>query len=454
MAYEKIVLLIVTATSFVTPFMGSALNIAIPAIGHEFGASASMLSWIPTSYILATASCLLPAGRFADIRGRGRIYTAGIFLFSTATLLCGLTDSIAWLLGLRILQGVGAALIFSTGIAILTAAYPQASRGRALGISTASTYVGLSAGPVLGGLISYYSGWRAIFWTSAVLGFATFFMARRYLRRERAAQDGGRFDTCGSLLYVGGMVVTLYGFVFLTDGLLPGLMVAAGSAMLAAFVRYEGRQPRPLLQTRLFADNAVFAYSNLAAMINYSATFAVGFLASLHLQVVMGLDARLAGWVMVSQPILMAAFSPFAGHLSDRVEPRIVASGGMALTTLGLFLFGFVSRQTPLPVIMTELALIGLGFAFFSSPNNNAIMGSVAKEQYGVAASTLATMRMSGQAVSMSVVALIMALYGGKDAVVAQSADMVLASTRAALNVFVVLSAVGTFFSLRRGRVR
>ncbi len=453
MTYEKTVLLIVTATSFVTPFMGSSLNIAIPSIGHEFSVSATVLSWVATAYILATATCLLPAGRFADIKGRSRIYIAGIFLFSIATLFCGIADSAAWLIFFRAVQGLGAAFIFSTGMAILAAAYPPESRGRALGYSTASTYVGLSAGPVLGGLISYHYGWRIIFGFSALLGFLVFFVAYRFLNREECT-DGERFDMVGGCLYMAGLVSSLYGFSFLLDGWAPRLMLATGIILLVGFFRYERRQESPLVDIHLFTDNVTFAFSNLAAMINYSATFAIGFLASLHLQVVMGLDARDAGWVMLSQPALMAAFSPFAGRLSDRVEPRIVASSGMAMTTVGLFLFIFVSRSTTLSVIMAELALIGLGFAFFSSPNNNAIMGSVGKEKYGTAASSLATMRMVGQAVSMSIVALIMAINGGSNAIGADSATMLLASTRNVLIVFTVLSTAGIYFSLKRGRVR
>jgi len=454
LAYEKIVLLIVIATSFVTPFMGSALNIAIPAIGREFSSSATLLSWVATSYILATATCLLPAGRFADINGRRAVYTAGILLFTIATLLCGIVESVAWLIFMRAIQGIGASFIFSTGMAILAAAYPPESRGKALGYSTASTYIGLSAGPVLGGVISFHFGWRIIFFLSAILGFLVFFMACRFLRKETAAAAGERFDTVGCLLYMSGLVATLYGFAFLMDGMAPRVLLVAGAILLTGFVRYEIRKDHPLLEIHLFTENVTFAFSNLAAMINYSATFAIGFLASLHLQVVMGLDARVAGWVMLSQPLIMALFSPFAGRLSDRVEARIVSSIGMALTTLGLLMFAFVTRQTTLPVIMAEMALIGLGFAFFSSPNNNAIMGSVGKEKYGVASSSLATMRMSGQAVSMSIVALIMAMYGGQEAMGAQSVDMVLASTRSALVIFTVLSVAGIFFSLKRGRVR
>ena len=223
---------------------------------------------------------------------------------------------------------------------------------------------------------------------------------------------------------------------------------------MTGFVFYERRREHPLLEVSLFTENLTFAFSNLAAMINYSATFAVGFLASLYLQIVMDLDARAAGWVMLSQPLLMAMFSPFAGRLSDRVEPRIVASVGMALTTLGLFLFVFVTRDIPLPFVVADLSLIGLGFAFFSSPNNNAIMGAVGREKYGVAASSIATMRMTGQAVSMSTVALIMAWNGGQAALGSNSVPMVLDSIHSALIVFTVLSAVGVYFSMKRGSVR
>lgn len=454
MVYEKIVLIVVMGTSFVTPFMGSAMNIAIPSIGQEFAASATDLSWVVTSYILTTAACLLPAGRFADIRGRVRVYVAGIFVFSAATLGCGLAESLAWLLGLRAAQGFGASLIFSTGIALLTAVYPPERRGRVLGLATASTYVGLSLGPVLGGLLSFHFGWRSIFWVSFLLGLLMFFLAWRHLRREAGGAAGEPFDAVGCCLYMTGLVATLHGFANLTGGLAPLLLFGAGVVLLVGFVWFERRQAHPLLEVKLFTDNIAFAFSNLAAMINYCATFAVGFLASLYLQLVLGLDARLAGLVMLSQPVLMAAFSPFAGRLSDHVEPRIVASGGMALTAAGLFGFIFITPFTPLPAVVAILSLIGLGFAFFASPNNNAIMGAVTKEKYGVAASTLATMRMSGQAVSMSIVALIMAWYGGQSVLGRQSAELIALSLRSALTLFTVLSALGILISLKRGRMR
>lgn len=440
-------------TSFVTPFMGSAMNIAIPSLGKDFSASATELSWVVTSYILATAACLLPAGRVADIQGRFRIYRAGIFIFSLATLCCGFAGSLTWLIGLRILQGVGAACIFSTGMALLAAAYPPEKRGRAFGFSTASTYVGLSAGPVLGGLISFHLGWRSIFWLSAFLGLIMLILAYRYLRRESGDSAGESFDRWGCFLYMTGLVATLQGFSLLKSGLGPALLLCAGISLLVGFVVYERRREQPLLEVRLFSGNLTFAFSNLAAMINYCSTFAVSFLASLYLQLVMGLDARSAGMVMLSQPLLMAAFSPFAGRLSDRVEARIVASGGMALTAAGLFLFIFVGPDTPLSLVIVDLSLMGLGFAFFSSPNNNAIMGSVAREKYGVAASTLATMRMVGQAVSMSTVALIMTWHGGGTVLGSQSAPMLIISLRSALVLFTALSVLGILFSLKRGTV-
>lgn len=453
LAYEKIVLIVVMGTSFVTPFMGSAMNIAIPSVGQEFFASATELSWVVTSYILATAACLLPAGRFADIKGRNRVYTTGILTFSIATLCCGFASNLSWLIGLRVWQGLGASLIFSTGIALLSSVYPPERRGKALGLATASTYAGLSAGPVLGGLLSFHFGWRSIFWISSSLGIGMFLMAHRHLRREAGGSAGEPFDTLGCALYMSGLVASLQGFAHLTGGLLPAMLLCAGVALLIGFAFYESRKDHPLLEVRLLTENLTFAFSNLAAMINYCATFAVGFLASLYLQLVIGLDSRSTGLVMLSQPVLMAAFSPFAGRLSDRMEPRIVASGGMTLTALGLFFFIFVEADTPLMMVIAELSLMGLGFAFFSSPNNNAIMGSVSREKYGVAASILATMRMSGQAVSMSVVALIMAWHGGHTVLSSHSTSLVLQSIRSALAFFTVISVIGILFSLKRGKV-
>jgi len=219
-------------------------------------------------------------------------------------------------------------------------------------------------------------------------------------------------------------------------------------------VRWEIRVGSPVLNMNLFRNNTVFAFSNLAALINYSATSAVGFLLSLYLQYVKALSPQNAGLVLVSQPVMMAIFSPLAGRLSDRIEPRIVASVGMALTTIGLLPFVFLNEGTPLGFIVASLVLLGFGFALFSSPNTNAVMSSVEHRFYGVASATLGTMRLTGQMLSMGIAMLILAIYVGKVQITAEYYALFLTSLKTAIGVFAVLCFVGIFASLARGKVR
>jgi len=245
----------------------------------------------------------------------------------------------------------------------------------------------------------------------------------------------------------------MYGF-----SLLPAMsgawLILLGTLGILAFVKWEMKVESPVLDMKLFRTNMVFAFSNLAALINYSATFAVTFLLSLYLQYIKGLDPQNAGLILVSQPIVMAIFSPFAGRLSDRIEPRIVASTGMALTVLGLSLFTFLSEKTVLEFIVASLILLGVGFALFSSPNTNAVMSSVEKRFYGVASGTLGTMRLIGQMLSMGIAMLIFAIYIGRAQITPEYYLLFLRSVNVAFIIFAVLCFGGVFASLARGKVR
>jgi MFS family permease len=208
------------------------------------------------------------------------------------------------------------------------------------------------------------------------------------------------------------------------------------------------------LQVNLLKGNAVFTFSNLAALINYSATFAVTFLLSLYLQYTKGLGPRDAGLILISQPLVMAVFSPFAGRLSDRIEPRTVASLGMAFTVLGLGLLTFLGEGTTLGFIVATLGILGFGFALFSSPNTNAVMSSVDRRLYGVASATLGTMRLTGQMLSMAIATLVFALHIGRVRIQAADPASFLQSLKAAFAIFAVLCFCGIFASLARGRLK
>lgn len=451
-ADKGIVLLVVCLASFVTALMSSSVNIALPTIGQEFRADAVTLSWIVDSYLLALAMVLVPMGKLADIHGRKRIFQLGAIAWTVTSLLCSLGASAGVLVGFRALQGIAAAMISSTSMAIVTSVYPPKERGHAVGISTAAVYVGLSFGPFVGGVMTQQLGWRSMFYLSAVLGAAAVAATAWKLKGEWTGVRRQRLDVVGSTIFGLALLSLLYGFSVL-PALIGAWLILASILLLAAFVWWENQATSPVLDIQLFRHNVVFAMSNLAALINYAASFAIGFLLSLYLQYVKGLDPQTAGLVLLSQPVVMAVLSPFAGRLSDRIEPRLVASAGMAITALGLAMIGFLNDASSLAYVVVSLVIVGLGFALFSSPNTNAVMGSVEGAFLGVASATLSAMRTVGQTLSMGVATLILALYVGSATITPASHESFAAGFQLAFVIFPVLCVLGVFASLARGKM-
>ena len=450
---KKGVLVIVTIASFLTPFMGSSINIALPQIGREFAMDAVLLAWIPTSYLLSATVFLLPFGRIADIYGRKKIFIYGISLYTISSLLAATSTSAIMLIALRIPQGIGGAMIFGTGVAILVSAYPAAERGRALGINVAAVYLGLSLGPFLGGLLTQNFGWRSIFLVNIPLGLLIIALLLWKLKGKWAEAKREKFDLRGSIIYSLAVVAMMYGLSILPEVL--GLaVILIGVLGFVTFVWWEIKVASPILNINLFKNNRVFAFSNLAALINYSATFAVAFLLSLYLQYTKGFSPQTAGMVLVSMPAVQAIFSPLAGRLSDKIAPQILASAGMALTTIGLILLTFLGQDTTLGFILVSLIVLGFGFAFFSSPNTNAVMSSVEARTYGVASATLATMRQIGMMFSMGIAMLIFAIYIGRVEITPEYYPVFVNSIKVAFVIFAVLCFVGIFASMARGKVK
>jgi EmrB/QacA subfamily drug resistance transporter len=450
---KRIILAVAALGTFLVGFTGSSINIALPSIGRELKMDAVLLGWVATSYILASATLLLPFGRLADIRGRKRIFIYGIITYTIASLLLSFVPSASALISLRVVQGVGSAMIFSTGIAIVTSVFPAGERGKALGITAAMTYLGLSLGPVLGGILTQYFGWRSIFLAMVPLGATTVALLLAKVKGEWAEAKGEKFDFIGTTSYSLSLIAIIYGFSLLPASL--GIwLTAAGAAGIFAFVRQEVKIAHPLVDINLFRKNRVFAFSNLAQLFSYSAAFAVSFLMSLYLQYIKGLSPQHAGLILVVMPAVQAGFSPFAGRLSDRIEPRILASTGMGLITVGLALFTSLNEGTTLGFIMGSLITIGLGFGFFASPNTNAIMSSVRERRYGVASAILATMRQIGMMFSMGIAMLLFSLYIGRVEITAPYYPLFLKSTRIAFTIFTALCSAGIAASLARGKTR
>jgi EmrB/QacA subfamily drug resistance transporter len=450
---RRAALMVTTPGSFLIPFMGASVNIALPSIGKEFLMDAVLLGWITTSFILALTIFLIPFGRVADIYGRKKIFLYGFIIYTAASLLLSFCTSGFQLISLRIVQGIGASMAFNTMIAILMAVFPAAERGKVLGINVAAVYLGLSCGPFLGGLLTYYFGWRSIFFVNVPLGTLIILFTLWKLKGEWTEARGEKFDFLGSLLFGSTVIALMYGLSQMPGllGIFPLLLSGLG---ILGFVKWETSTENPLFDIDLFKSNRTFTFSNLAALINYSATTAVTFLLSLYLQLIKGLGPREAGLILIFQPMMQALLSPFAGKISDRIEPQFVASSGMGLTAVGLFLLIFLNGETSLSFIVFSLILLGIGFGLFSSPNTNAIMSSVEKRFYGVASGTLGTMRTTGMMFSMGMAMVMFALYMGRTQILPPYFGLFIKSVKTTFAIFTGLCIIGIFASLSRGRLR
>ncbi|PPD58220.1 MFS transporter [Dehalogenimonas etheniformans] len=437
--------------SFLTPFMGSSVNIALPPIGQEFSLDAVALGWVATAYILAAAVFLLPFGRLADIIGRRKIFIAGLASYTVTSLLVAFVQNGGQLIIMRVFQGVAGALLFGTGMAILTSIFPPSERGKVLGLNAAAVYIGLSLGPTIGGVVTDAFGWRGIFLLNAGLAFFALMVVVTQLKAEFQECKGEAFDMKGAIVYGLALCALMLGFSELPDNI-GFILLAVGAVGLAVFVLLESRIQFPLLSVRMFRHNTVFALSNAASLINYAATFAVGFLLSLYLQFVKGYSPTDAGLILVAQPIVMALVSPWAGKSADKVGARFLASLGMAISAVGLAMFIFIGNDTSMVYVIGGLVVLGLGFGLFSSPNTSAVMGSVERRQYGVASATLGTTRLVGQMLSLGIAMLLFSIIIGHVRISAAVHNELVSSLRVAFAIFTGLCAVGVFASLARGK--
>ncbi|MDZ7633045.1 MAG: MFS transporter [Bacteroidales bacterium] len=385
----------------------------MPSIGDELGVNAVTLNWIVSSYMLTTSVFLLPAGRIGDILGRKKIFTAGLIIFTLTMILLTFTPGIKWLIGVRVLQGVGGAMMFGTNMAILTSVFPPGERGRAMGINVTAVYAGLASGPFLGGILTRYLGWRSIFAFLVPMGIISLILIRRKMKGEWAEAKGESFDWPGAVIYGTSIAAMIYGFSKLPA--VSGWIITAGGLLLVPlFIIREKRTLHPLFDLTLISGNRVFAFSSLAALIHYAATSAIGFFLSLFLQYIKDLGPRDAGFVLMSWPLTMALISTAAGKLSDNHNPGVIASIGMTITSAGLIMLCFLTAETSVIFIVAVLVIMGAGFSLFSSPNSNAIMSSVEKRQLGNASGMLGTMRNVGQTFSMAIALMLLALYMGQ----------------------------------------
>ena len=448
-----IALITTSLALFFIAFMNGGLSVALPVISQEFNADAILLSWVVTSQFVAVVMFSLPFGKIADMVGIKKIVIYGMIVYSIMSAVGACSDSIIMLIISRAAAGIGGAMIFGNAQALLTSIFPAKDRGRALGICIAILYIGMSIGPFLGGIMTEHIGWRSIFWANVPAGLLVIVLMSWKIKGDWSHSRGEKFDISGSVIFGLAMLVLMYGFTILpaVSGL---VLTVAGIFGVLIFLKWETRIKSPILNVSIFKESKSLLFANIATLINYCATSAVIFLMSLYLQYIKGLAPDQAGLILLVQPAVQGVFSPLMGRLSDRIEPRIVASAGMTLTFVALLIFSFLTDVTPMSLILVTLVILGLGFALFASPNSNAVMSAVAPKHYAVAAATMGTMRTIGQTVGMGITMIVIALVIGRAVITPEYYPEFLTSTRIAFGISSALCFAGIFASFYKDKAK
>ncbi len=446
------ILAITVLASFSGALMLSAVNVALPSIGIDLSMNAVQLGWVAQSYALASAIFVIPFGRLADIWGRKKVFTTGLVIALVSTFASAFSISSIMLITLRVLQGIGISMVYSTVIALLTSAYPLTERGKVLGISAASVYVGLSLGPTIGGLLTQNFGWRSVFLMYLIVQLPALIIVLQKVHREWREAKGEKFDITGSLLFSIMLFAIMYGFSSLPSALGIGTILI-GVIALAGFIAWELRVKSPLLNIQLLTRNRLFSLSNLSQFLFYGAVFSVTLIMSLYLQYVKGFSPQNAGLILLSQPVMQAAFSPVGGRISDRIQPRIIASAGAVIALAGLLILFTATEGDSMLFIILGLILVGSSFGFFSPPNTNAIMSSVEKKSYGVASAIESTSRNIGMTFSIGIIMLLFSIYMGTAQITPEHYADFMDSIRMAFLILSGLCLCSIFVSALRGKV-
>jgi EmrB/QacA subfamily drug resistance transporter len=469
-SYKWFVLFITSVGAMMAPLDGSIVGVALPSITSSLRMSYVSVIWVPAAYLVTLAVSLLVLGRLSDTRGRKPILISGFAIFVLSSFLCSVAQNGVELILFRILQGFGCACMAATATAIVADVFPGKERGKALGINIMSVYVGGAVGPSLGGALTYAFGWRSVFWVNIPIGLTIMTLAIWRLKESVPKREKEPFDIPGMLTFSIGLISLL---VAMTVGESAGWtslpiigLLALALASFGLFILSEMRKgSKAMIDLSLIAHNRLFAAANIAALLNYTAFFSASFIMSFYLQRVLGRSPLETGAILISMPITMALLAPISGWASDRVGSRMLSTGGMVCITIGLLLLSTLTLTSSTSVVTIYLLILGAGMGLFSSPNTNAIMGCVEKRQLGVASGMVATMRTTGQSLSLAVSGAIIAVVasskvvtslfsGTNPARIAVESAAFVHGMSLAFIVSAVIAAVGAVFSFARGSLR
>jgi EmrB/QacA subfamily drug resistance transporter len=441
-----IVLISVCIGAFLAPLSLSATLVAVPAIAHGLHADAIYASWIPTAFLLANLIALLPSGRLSDIYGRKRFYLLGSSVFLVSSILAGMANSIEALLLFRVFQGIGAAMFFSTSMAIVSSVYSGYGRGAALGWMVASVYTGLTCGPLLGGWLTEHFGWHSVFLFQAPLSLLAIVLTLLYMKGEWHSQDPVKPDWWGSMLLAVWVSALFVGLTNLPQAWAL-LVLLLAITFLAMFLRHTSVSPNPIIKLRLVWKNQVLSRSLMSAIFMYSGNYGMVFLLGLYLQYNRGLSPSQAGQMLMLQAVVMAVLAPIAGRLSDKYPPKVLAMTGSLIVALGTVMLMFVNQHISIYFIGAALMIVGLGFGTFSTPNSNSIFGSVEESKLGIASALLNLARIIGQMFGMAIVTLLISLYIGETKITSDQYAALFSVLRWTLTLTFVFALIAAYYS-------
>ena len=442
---KKDLLIVGILVSFLTPFVRSSINLALPALATEFDLSAVFLTWISTIYLLVNAILYIPFGRIGDIYGRKRIFQYGLIIFTISSFISAFSTSGEMFLFVRIFQAIGNAMIFANLNAMITSAFPENERGRAFGLTSMGVFVGLIIGPILGGAITEILGWRTLFYFDTIIGIIAAYAITRF-KHDWIDSAGEKLDILGSFLLGMSLITIIYAFSDFTNKY-SLFLVIGGIIGFSLFYLVEKRVAFPLINLNLF-KNRSFTFGNITAFINYGAFVSVGFILSLYLQYLKGYGPLTAGLIVSIQSIMMVLVSPFAGRLSDKIDPVNVSTAGMVLTTFGVALMTLINFENAVYLGVFSLIIFGAGIGLFYSSNTKVVMSSVDKKYFGVASATLSNMRSMGQIFGMGIVMIVISLLLGNVHIMPSNYPELIISLRISLVAIALLSAIGIFTSI------
>jgi EmrB/QacA subfamily drug resistance transporter len=404
---------------FMATLDGSIVNVALPTLTEYFKTGITTIEWVVMAYLLTITSLLLSLGRISDMVGRKTIFAGGLAIFTIGSGLCAISSSEGQLILYRVIQGIGAAMLMATGIAIITHAFPPRERGKAMGLIGTVVAIGSMAGPVTGGFLIENVGWQSIFYINIPVGIFGTAMALTVLRKDETT-SGQTFDIPGALTLFIGLIALL---LALSQGQESGwlssfiiLLFILSILFFIIFILIENKARHPVMELRHFR-NRPFAAANISALISFIAMFSVILLMPFFLQNELGYSPQEVGIIFLAVPLVMSVVAPFSGWLSDRTNSYILSSIGVGIASISILWLGFLSSSSGSIDVVLRLALLGLGMGLFQAPNNSIIMGSLPKEQLGIAAGTLGTMRNMGMVIGVAVSGAVFSsryvFYGG-----------------------------------------